>query len=67
MKVDYAFDNKRAAQSEMVMPSKPIQKFVTYSEVNRSEISANLFSCMDAPEYERDFEVSPKVFARKYY
>lgn len=55
IKVDYAFDHKRAAQSEIVMPTKPMQKFSTYSEANKSEISANLFSCMDAPEYERDF------------
>ncbi len=49
MKVDYAFDQKKTPQSELVLPSKPSQKFPTFSEISRSDISANLFSCMDAP------------------
>jgi hypothetical protein len=66
MKVDYAFDHRKG-QSEIVLPSKPPQKFPTFSEINRSDISMNLFSCMDAPEYERDFEISPKVIAQEKF
>lgn len=52
MRVDYTLETVKPAQSEITISNKPSKKMQTQSEINKSDIfSANLFSCMDAPQY----------------
>lgn len=49
MKFDYQFGNLGVPASNVVFDKKP---------------EANLFSCMDNPNYERGFEMAPKIMRK---
>lgn len=50
-------------------PSQNVKEFEVEPKQQSEErtfFKANLFSCMDAPDYQRDFEISPKIITKEW-
>ena len=62
MKFDYEYPQRLSAS---FLPENSVKGSELVGQRAQSKVSGNLFSCMDRPNYERDFELVPKVI-RKY-
>ena len=62
MKFDYEYPQD-VPTSNLPYNSNKLQ--TSQGSKSQKKVSGNLFSCMDNPKYERDFEIVPKVI-RKY-
>ena len=65
MRFEYEFSPKRMTEQLVERKVGQSRAQQVSRDISELPLNSNLFSCMDGTEYEREFEVSPGLMARK--